>query len=313
MSLATGVSSRSAGSRALCLHLVTIPPGTRGVPHVHNGHESAIYTVSGETEVWHGEGLRHRSVVKAGDFMYVPPGTPHLPVNRSDVMTVAVVARTDPQEQESVVPHDPAPAPVRPERLPRRQPVATCPEPLPRRPPLYPAASCQPGRRSAPPAPPPRLRVPHLLPSVPTGDARRCAQEGGRRAFRPAPRPPRPPRLPRPRRSRPETLSWIVTSHRGRNDPRNADGFRRGTAEVAEAGGAGRERVGRVSGQRRRRARAAGEGRGAGGGLAGEGLGGRAGADQVAVAVGLVDPAHRRPVLGAAVATPAGYAASSCG
>ncbi|MBV9207238.1 MAG: cupin, partial [Actinobacteria bacterium] len=35
MSLATGVSDRSAGARALCLHLVTIPPGTRGVPHVH--------------------------------------------------------------------------------------------------------------------------------------------------------------------------------------------------------------------------------------------------------------------------------------
>jgi uncharacterized RmlC-like cupin family protein len=103
MSLATGVSSRSAGSRALCLHLVTIPPGTRGVPHVHDGHESAIYTVSGETEVWHGEGLRYRSVVRAGDFMYVPPGIPHLPVNRSEVTTVAVVARTDPQEQESVV------------------------------------------------------------------------------------------------------------------------------------------------------------------------------------------------------------------
>jgi uncharacterized RmlC-like cupin family protein len=103
MSLATGVSSRSAGARALCLHLVMIPPGTRGVPHVHDGHESAIYTVSGETEVWHGEGLRQCSVVKAGDFMYVPPGTPHLPVNRSDVMTIAVVARTDPQEQESVI------------------------------------------------------------------------------------------------------------------------------------------------------------------------------------------------------------------
>ena len=103
MNLATGVSSRSAGARGLCLHLVTIPPGTRGVPHIHDGHESAIYTVSGETEVWHGPGLAQRSVVRAGDFMYVPPGTPHLPVNRSDVMTVAVVARTDPQEQESVV------------------------------------------------------------------------------------------------------------------------------------------------------------------------------------------------------------------
>jgi uncharacterized RmlC-like cupin family protein len=103
MSLATGVSSRSAGAKGLCLHLVTIPPGTRGIPHVHDGHESAIYTVSGETEVWHGEGLRQRSLVKAGDFMYVPPGTPHLPVNRSRVTTVAIVARTDPQEQESVV------------------------------------------------------------------------------------------------------------------------------------------------------------------------------------------------------------------
>jgi uncharacterized RmlC-like cupin family protein len=103
MTLATGVSSRSAGARALCLHLVTIPPGARGVPHVHDGHESAIYTVSGQTEVWHGEGLRHRAVVQAGDFLYVPPGTPHLPVNRSDVTTVAVVARTDPREQESVI------------------------------------------------------------------------------------------------------------------------------------------------------------------------------------------------------------------
>jgi uncharacterized RmlC-like cupin family protein len=98
-----GVSSRSAGSRALCLHLVTIPPGTRGVPHIHDGHESAIYTVSGETEVWHGEGLRQRTVVEAGDFMYVPPGTPHLAVNRSDVLTVAVVARTDPEQQESLI------------------------------------------------------------------------------------------------------------------------------------------------------------------------------------------------------------------
>ena len=103
MTLATGVSSQSAGAQALCLHMVTIPPGTRGIPHMHDGHESAIYTVSGETEVWHGAGLRQRTVVKAGDFMYVPPGIPHLPVNRSDVMTVAVVARTDPAERESVV------------------------------------------------------------------------------------------------------------------------------------------------------------------------------------------------------------------
>jgi uncharacterized RmlC-like cupin family protein len=103
VSLASGVSSATAGARALCLHVVMIPPGTRGMPHRHEGHESAIYTVSGETEVWHGAGLAKRTVVRAGDFMYIPPGVPHLPVNRSDVMSIAVVARTDPDEQESVV------------------------------------------------------------------------------------------------------------------------------------------------------------------------------------------------------------------
>ena len=66
ITLAVGVSSRSAGARALCLHLAQIPPGTRGVPHLHDGHESAIYTVSGQAEVWYGPGLRHRTVVKAG-------------------------------------------------------------------------------------------------------------------------------------------------------------------------------------------------------------------------------------------------------
>ena len=103
VSLTSGVSSQSAGAQALCLHLVMIPPGTRGMPHYHAGHESAVYTVSGETEVWHGAGLVKRTVVRAGDFMYIPPGTPHLPVNRGDVTAIALVARTDPAEQESVV------------------------------------------------------------------------------------------------------------------------------------------------------------------------------------------------------------------
>jgi uncharacterized RmlC-like cupin family protein len=102
-SLTSGVSSRSAGAQALCLHLIMIPPGTRGMPHFHAGHESAVYTVSGETEVWHGDGLIKRTVVRAGDFMYIPPGTPHLTVNRGDVTAIAIVARTDPGERESAV------------------------------------------------------------------------------------------------------------------------------------------------------------------------------------------------------------------
>ncbi len=101
--LTSGVSNRTADARALCLHLVMIPPGTRGMPHFHEGHETAIYAVSGQTEVWHGDGLVKRTVVRAGDFMYIPPGIPHLPVNRGDVTAIAVVARTDPEETESLV------------------------------------------------------------------------------------------------------------------------------------------------------------------------------------------------------------------
>ena len=102
-SLAPGVSNRPPGAQALRLHLVMIPARSRGVPHYHDGHESAIYAVSGETEVWHGKGLVERTAVRAGDFMYIPPGTPHLAVNRADVTAIAVIARADPSETERVV------------------------------------------------------------------------------------------------------------------------------------------------------------------------------------------------------------------
>jgi uncharacterized RmlC-like cupin family protein len=103
VNLSTGVCAATVGSRALCMHLVVIPPGTRGAPHLHDGHETAIWISAGEVEVWHGAGLADRTVLRAGDFMYVPPGTPHLPVNWGDVPMVSVIARTDPAEQESVV------------------------------------------------------------------------------------------------------------------------------------------------------------------------------------------------------------------
>jgi len=42
--------------------------------------------------------------VGAGDFLYIPAGVPHLPANPSaSEPCVAVIARTDPNEQESVV------------------------------------------------------------------------------------------------------------------------------------------------------------------------------------------------------------------
>jgi uncharacterized RmlC-like cupin family protein len=80
-----------------------IPPGTRCLPHFHAGAESAIYVVSGEADMWHGTDLATRSPVRAGDFIYIPPGAPHLTVNRGEVTSIAVVARADPAEQPEPV------------------------------------------------------------------------------------------------------------------------------------------------------------------------------------------------------------------
>src|ERR1700733_286241 len=62
-----GVSSETAGARALCLHVVTIPPGGRAKPHLHENHESAVYVISGEAGMWYGEGLRQHMWMRAGD------------------------------------------------------------------------------------------------------------------------------------------------------------------------------------------------------------------------------------------------------
>jgi uncharacterized RmlC-like cupin family protein len=100
-----GISAESAGSQALWLGSGTLPPqGGRTKAHLHEAHESAIYVISGdEVELWTGEQLEHREVAHAGDYLYIPAGVPHVAVNRSETPAVFVAARTDPNEQESVV------------------------------------------------------------------------------------------------------------------------------------------------------------------------------------------------------------------
>ena len=99
-----GVSAQSVGAQALCLHLLTIPPGGKAHAHLHANHETAIYVLSGDSGMWYGEELKEYLEARTGDFVYIPAGTPHLPINLSQTEPcVALIARTDPNEQESVV------------------------------------------------------------------------------------------------------------------------------------------------------------------------------------------------------------------
>jgi len=98
-----GITAQNVGSQAICMHLLTIPPGGKARAHLHENHETTIYVIKGEAVMWYGENLSEKIHTKAGDFVYIPAGVPHLPANMSDSEVIAVLARTDPNEQESVV------------------------------------------------------------------------------------------------------------------------------------------------------------------------------------------------------------------
>ena len=107
-----GISGVTAGARALSLNLVVIPPGACAEPHYHSGYETAIYILRGRVETRYGPGLAKSVINEAGDFMFIPPNVPHQPFNLSETEPAqAIVARNDPNEQESVVPYDPGAAP----------------------------------------------------------------------------------------------------------------------------------------------------------------------------------------------------------
>lgn len=99
----SGISAETAQSKALCMHLLEMPPGAMAKPHFHEAHETAIFMLEGEVEFRHGPNLEHLDRVVAGDFVYIPAGIPHQPYNPTGQVAKAVIARTDPNEQESVV------------------------------------------------------------------------------------------------------------------------------------------------------------------------------------------------------------------
>ncbi len=104
LSYTPGISAESAGTRAIHLQLVTIPPKGRARAHKHAAHETAIYGLSGVSCMWYGPELAEHMTINAGDFLYIPANMPHLPYNPSETEPcVAIIARTDPNEQESVV------------------------------------------------------------------------------------------------------------------------------------------------------------------------------------------------------------------
>jgi uncharacterized RmlC-like cupin family protein len=99
-----GISSETVGSKVLWLGVASLPPGKRTKAHVHERHETAFYMLSGDAlEIWTGDELQFRDIVRSGDYLYIPANVLHVAVNRGKQPAVFVAARNEPTAQESVV------------------------------------------------------------------------------------------------------------------------------------------------------------------------------------------------------------------
>ena len=102
-----GISQETAGAKGLSMNLVVIPPGGSPKAHYHKDFETAIYLLKGKVETRFGEKLQESKINEEGDFVFIPPGVPHKPVNLSKTEpALAIVSRNDPNEHENVVAYD---------------------------------------------------------------------------------------------------------------------------------------------------------------------------------------------------------------
>ncbi len=98
-----GLTGATAGSRAICMTMVELPPGARAKTHLHRGIETAVYVIDGEAAMYFGERLGELLVARAGEYVYVPADMPHLVMNRSQAICRAVVAHTAADDQAGIV------------------------------------------------------------------------------------------------------------------------------------------------------------------------------------------------------------------
>jgi uncharacterized RmlC-like cupin family protein len=101
MSRQEAVSARTVGSERVWMGQTTVGPKTASGNHHHGDSETAIYVVSGHPAfVFAVDGEEVRLTPEPGDYVFVPPFTPHREENPGDEEAVVVLARSS---QEAIV------------------------------------------------------------------------------------------------------------------------------------------------------------------------------------------------------------------
>ena len=95
------ISGKSTGSAKVWMGQTHVAPGTRSGDHHHGEAETAIYVLSGNPAFVFAEGDREvRLLTEPGDYVFVPPYTPHREENPGPEEAVVIIARSS---QEGIV------------------------------------------------------------------------------------------------------------------------------------------------------------------------------------------------------------------
>ncbi|MGY2005019.1 cupin domain-containing protein [Blastococcus sp. SYSU DS1024] len=101
MSRREAISARTVGSDRLWMGQTHVAPHTSSGDHHHGHSETAIHAVSGHPVfVFAEDGREVRLETSPGDYVFVPPFTPHREENPGEEEAVVVIARIS---QEAIV------------------------------------------------------------------------------------------------------------------------------------------------------------------------------------------------------------------
>ena len=95
------VSAKAVGSRRVWMGQTHVAPRTSSGDHHHGDSETAIHVLRGHPVfVFAEDGEEVRLATGPGDYVFVPPHTPHREENPTDEEAVVVIARSS---QEAIV------------------------------------------------------------------------------------------------------------------------------------------------------------------------------------------------------------------
>lgn len=98
-----GITKDSAGSTQISMNRIILPPGMKGLRHMHKDAETVIYVMEGNSRTLIGEQGEIAVDNKAGDFIFIPANVWHQPMNVSKKRVVAIEVRADADDQQNVI------------------------------------------------------------------------------------------------------------------------------------------------------------------------------------------------------------------